>query len=231
MGLTIEVGALATLLEDDAEGARYIEEQLGKVNAVLRDAGLPQHDEPRTLGPEHRWSADMWGYSGLHYLRRIAAHLAFGRPLPPPGTDEDTDDPLIDRYIADVGVDDAGWLKRMVRMPRPRRDFDHLIIHGDAEGFYMPFDFAEVLDTDPALEIAGGLIGSSVRLLRECDRLASALGIPDDIDSEDEALWEAADAQGEGEGWRRYGVEAFTCVRLREAARQSVASGSVIVFM
>jgi hypothetical protein len=45
-----------------------------------------------------------------------------------------------------------------------------------------------------------------------------------------EEVWEAADAQGDGEGWQRFGVESFTCVTLREAARQSLQTGSVILF-
>ena len=233
MGLALEVGALASRLEDGSGGAAYLETELAALSVALRAAGLAEHREPRALAPEQRWSSDMFGYSGLHYLRRIGAHLAYGRPLPSPGDDKSSEDSLLEAYFADVERDDegdAGWLSRIVRRPRPRRDFDHLILHSDAEGFYVPRDFARVIFPDPELEVPGGMVGSSTALLRECDRLAAALGIPTDLGPDDEELLEAAEAQGDGEGWLRFGIESFTCVTLREAARRSVQTGSVILF-
>jgi hypothetical protein len=67
-------------------------------------------------------------------------------------------------------------------------------------------------------------------LLRECERLATVLGIPPDVVPESDELVEAAEAQGEGEGYLRYGQEVFACVQLREAARRSVETGAAIVF-
>jgi hypothetical protein len=53
---------------------------------------------------------------------------------------------------------------------------------------------------------------------------------PFGIDPESEELWQASDQQGEGAGWRRYGVESFTCVRLLAAARESLKRGAAVVF-
>ena len=92
----------------------------------------------------------------------------------------------------------------------------------------MPVDFDRVLLTGD--EELGEMIGSSQQLLIECGRLREALGIPADLDAEAVELWDAADSQGQGEGWRRYGVEAFTCMRLLRAAELSVQRGAAIVF-
>jgi hypothetical protein len=230
MGLTLVVGALAELLEQDAGGAPHLEAQFDAVNQALAAAGLPAHTEPRTLSADRRWSGDMYGYSGVHYLRRIAAHVAAGRSLPRPGDDGASDDPVLGAYFALVDGRAPSLFGRMLGRPRPARAFDHLIVHSDAEGYYLPLEFRDVVIPDQDLEIDGGMIGSSPMLLRECERLATALGIPPDVVPESDELVEAAESQGEGEGYLRYGQEVFACVQLREAARRSVETGAAIVF-
>lgn len=80
-------------------------------------------------------------------------------------------------------------------------------------------------------KLPGGMLGSTPRLLAELERLAVELGVPDSLHSQSEELWEAADAQGEGEArWERYGIESYSCVVLREACRKSLESGAAIVF-
>jgi hypothetical protein len=74
------------------------------------------------------------------------------------------------------------------------------------------------------------MIGSSPVLLRECERLAKVLGIPAEVTPESDELIEAAESQGEGTGYLRYGQEVFACIQLREAARRSVETGAAIVF-
>ena len=49
-----------------------------------------------------------------------------------------------------------------------RFDF-HLLIHSDAEGFYVPVDFKEVL-FDEEQQLAGGMLGSSGLRLATCER-------------------------------------------------------------
>jgi hypothetical protein len=173
----------------------------------------------------------MFGYSGLHYLRRIAAHLDRGLALPAPGDDSAAEDPILAEFFETVSGPSPGLLGRLFAKKSPfQRQYDHILIHSDAEGYYLPIDFPSVIIVDDT-EVAGGMIGSSVRLLAECRQLATAIGLPHDLDPEAEELWEAADAQGQAEsGWQRYGVEAFTCRRLMKAAEVSVDLKAMIVF-
>jgi hypothetical protein len=116
-------------------------------------------------------------------------------------------------------------------VPKFRRGFDHLIVHRDAEGYYLPFDFDEVLFPPGTLEIPGGMIGSASRLLAEIERLAQVLAIPVDTTADSEKLWQVADEPlPEGDLWQRYGRESFGCVMLREACRKAIAAGAALVF-
>lgn len=218
MGLSITVGIRASALEDGAVPKDYF----AGVNAHLAAAGLPAHVEPVC----EAWGAEMYGYSGLHYLRRVAASLALRGVVPPPGDEHAPDDPLLHQYY-ERATGTARGLRRLLGRPRPRRlGFDHLMLHSDAEGYYVPIDFEQVIIVGDGAE----MIGSSQRLQAECTRLRDALGIPADLDPEGDEVWAAADAQGAGEGWRRYGIESFTCVRLLRAAELSVARGAAIEF-
>ena len=71
MGLGLEVGILADLRENDEEGYEYFRSQLDALNSCLQQANIPDHAEPEDC---EVWSGEMFGYSGLHYLRRFAAH-------------------------------------------------------------------------------------------------------------------------------------------------------------
>jgi hypothetical protein len=189
---------------------------------VLAENGLPTYTEPAEASWEPL-SFDMYGYSGLHYLRRIAAHLAAGRGLPPPGDDDASSDPVQEAYYDAV----TGKPRLFRRGSKFDLRFDHLLVHSDAEGFYVPVEFEDVLFSD---DVPGAMLGSSHGLARECEELRSALDIPSDVGPESEELWRASEEQGEGEGWRRYGVESFTCVRLLAAARESLNRGAAVVF-
>lgn len=230
MGLDLEVGALA-LRAEDTETQQYLRAQFDAVNRHLAAAGLPAHREPASLPSEQTVSFKMLGYSGLHYLRRVAVYLAAGQGVPEPGTTEAPQDSLMEQYYEQAAQPAAGLLRRWLRRrPAFQHRFDHLLLHSDAEGYYVPVDFGEVVFA-PETEVAGSMIGSSLRLQRECGELAAALGLPRDLDPESDELWQAADAQGQAHtGWQRYGVEAFTCVRLLRAAECSVSSGAAIVF-
>ena len=166
----------------------------------------------------------MLGYSGLHYLRRLAAHLALKGELPPPGDETASKDPVLGDYYKIFDATSA----RGEAMVMP---FQHLIVHSDSEGFYLPAEFETVLIPDASLEIAGGMIGSSHALLSECRELARALELPEDLSLEDEAFDEAFDAQGEGEAkWEQYRVESYTCLGLLRACEASVETGAAVVF-
>ena len=225
MGLSISVGLGAQLREEgDEETLEYFERQFETINELLESFGLPPHREPHELNPDQILSIDLYGYSGLHYLRRVAAHLALKEELPPPGDEESAEDPVLADYYQlfdeHLAEGKAGAMR-----------FQHLIVHSDAEGYYLPVDFPEVIHADPSLEVAGDMIGSSPRLLAECLELARALGLPDDLDPEADEVWEAAESQGEGEEkWQRYGIESHTCAALIHASRASVETGAALVF-
>jgi hypothetical protein len=229
MGLSLSVGLLADLKENDAEGYEAFVGYFMEANKLLVAHGLPAHVEPMNAEP---WSASLYGYSGLHYLRRLAAHVDSGIGLPSPGGKDSSKDPRLEAYFDNVIGNRSGLLKRLALKHHSfRREFDHLIVHSDAEGFYMPQDFPKVLIPDDKSGIPGAMVGSVPRLLNECDRLARILEIPAHINKDSEELWEAADSQGKGNAvWERYGVESFTCVALRAACRRSLETGAAVVF-
>ena len=224
MGLVICVGLPSEVRESDPEYLEYFDGQVEAVNGVLDSFGLPEYQEPFDIEDERTFECDMYGYSGLHYLRRLAAHLALKGELPAPGDETAASDPVLNDYYK---IFDASFAQgKAAGMP-----FQHLIVHGDAEGYYLPVEFEEVLIPDASLEIAGGMIGSSHALLKECRELAEALELPGDLSVDDERLWDAADEQGGGETkWERYGVESFTCLRLMRACEVSVETGAAVVF-
>ncbi|HEY2308559.1 MAG TPA: hypothetical protein VGI05_22025 [Streptosporangiaceae bacterium] len=72
------------------------------------------------------------------------------------------DDPLLKKAY-------AGW------PGEPVGPFDHLIHHSDCEGYYVPVDFGQVIVDE---RLAGGYLGSSVRLLAETAGLPLPLTYP-----------------------------------------------------
>jgi hypothetical protein len=232
VGLSLQVGLLADLAEGRPDNVDALAGDFDALNRALAAAGAPTYVEPRQLARPLRWSADMFGYSGLHYLRRVAAHLDLRGTLPAPGDENAANDPVLLEYYEAAGVARPGLLRRIFgtrRWQRPRT-FDHLILHSDAEGFYAPVDFPHVIFSSGANKLVGDMLGSAVRLREECTRLATALGVPPGLDSEDDQLWSAARAQGTGEGWQRYGIEAFSCVRLLEGASCALAARAALAF-
>ncbi len=156
----------------------------------------------------------MMGYSGLHYLRRLAAYIGLDRDIPGPGTRRAAEDPVLAEYYDLLAP-----------------GFEHLLLHSDAEGFYVPQDFEDVIFPDEALRIPGGMIGSSPRLLDECKRLAEWLELPLNTDPESAEVWDAAsEPASDGLKWKRYGAESFGCLRLIRAAEASIRTGAAIVF-
>lgn len=224
MGLDLLVGALSQPLEEEEASFRG---QLKVVNALLARAGLGKHEEPERC---EVWSVQAGGYSWLHHLRRLAAHLELHGRLPEPGDSEASKDPVATQYY-DLSVGAVRGWRRLLGKGKPRRQsFDHLMLHSDAEGFYVPMEFDVVLFGDEQHEVSGGMLGSSHQLLRQCERLRETLGIPETLTPEDDELWAAAESQGEGRGWRRYGVESFSCVALLHGARKSIEQRALLVF-
>jgi hypothetical protein len=228
MGLAVEVGYLADLLANDAEGADWFRRDIARLNDYLASVGREPHREPEEC---ELFSCDMYGYSGLHYLRRIAAHLDLHDSVPPPGDQEASNDKVTQEYYRHAEQPAPGPLGRLFRRPPRRRTFDHLLLHSDAEGYYLPQEFSAVLLPPASFQIPGGMIGSSASLLDECQRLAAALQLPLDTDPEADEVWEACDSQGEGDTqWQRYGIESFVCLRLYNACKCSLKQQAAIVF-
>lgn len=138
----------------------------------------------------------------------------------------------MERYYHSIDSAKPSFMSRLLRQQKNfNRNFDHLMLHSDAEGFYLPLEFPNVLFPDQSLEIAGGMVGSSYGLLSECERIAAALEIPANLDETSDALWEAADSQGEGNlKWERYGIESSSCVCLMRGCMKSIETGAVLEF-
>jgi hypothetical protein len=77
MGLSVQVGLLAELVENDPEGAEWLREGFIAANKILSDHRLPFHSEPESLPRlEDRCSLNGYPYSFLHHLRRAYARRA-----------------------------------------------------------------------------------------------------------------------------------------------------------
>jgi len=211
MGLAISVGMLAELSDLDPEGVEFYRDYFVAVNDLLAKQGLPPHTEPETL-PEmdNRCSLCSYPYSFLHYLRyayahRIADSKWVASPLPEGANP-----------AADPVVEEQTMQMR-----------SHLLCHSDAEGFYLPIEFREVL-FDESERIPGGMVGSSYRLLEELAFVAPVLGIrlqgsslPDE---EAQAINDKVERQ---EGlW----IERIVWLSLFEAARLSIKHKAAVCF-
>lgn len=233
MGLGITVGVLKAF-EGQDEVVKNMRRTFAWVNGGLRAAGLPEHAEPEDLNHDSCLSFGMVGYRGLHHLRRFAAFLWDGQKPTPHRTREPgaEDDPVLKAYAStcdwQVGKDGHGFFRSP---PGHGPASDHLVFHGDARGLYLPIRFDQVL----LLPTVGGTltdsVGSSFALKKECKLLAMALELPDGIDPDGEELLQAAEEPAEkGPAWRRFGLEALTCVQLLAAARRSVETRAAVVF-
>jgi hypothetical protein len=230
MGLSLIVGILADLKDQDEEGAEHYRAQFEAVNQALKAEKLPIHQEPETL--ESSYSGDMFGYSALHHLRKIAAFSWAGFDLPTPWTEDPTKDPIVQEYYDSLGERKPSLLSRFFGKPRlasPR--YDHLMFHSDAEGYYLPQDFDAVIYPHPRLKIAGGMIGSSVHLKKECESLARLLELPLDLDPESDEVLEAVEEPGKASTkWKSYAKACHACLRLWGACDFSLKNRAAIVF-
>lgn len=212
MGLNVVVGILADAEDDSAD---HFGCDFAVIRELLDKAGAGQWNEP-DLAEGDDLEGGMWGYSGLHTLRRVAVHLTQTGTLPRPlEASKAADDPLLKKAYAAPPGDPAG-------------PFDHLIYHSDCEGYYVPADFPQVIVDE---RVVGGYLGSSVRLLAETRRIAAALGLPEDLDPDSAEVLHACEAEiPASSGWQRYGVESHACLRLIQAARHSIETGAAIAF-
>jgi hypothetical protein len=240
MGLSITVGALADLLEEDPEGAVMLRSELEVVNFALRDSWVGEHVEPQSI---QVWSADGYGYSGLHALREVAGLVWLGQDIPCDeildGQQGHAEQALSDAYVQYLEPQQQiGWLGRILgRSPQERRSppFTHLVMHSDAAGFYVPLDFP---DPVMPLKMDGESdhiwpVGSVQRLQLELTELAQVLGLPDGLKHDDEELEQCLEEQApakEGPLWKIQPIATHSLLLLREACAHSLTTGAAISF-
>jgi hypothetical protein len=227
MALTLTVGILASVRRYNPERLTYYFQQIAAINSALLERGLPEHEEPEEV---EDWSVEMYGHSGLHTLRRVAAHLWAGKGVPEPakrgpaGVPEASTDPVLGEYYDEV----RSWLESGVA--RYRMAYEHLILHSDDRGYYLPMRISQVIFAHPTLAVAGTMIGSAPVLMDECRQLLGALGVSLDLDHESDVLREAVNNPGRGIGWERYGIEVESCLKLIAACQRSLETGAAVVF-
>lgn len=100
MGLAVEVGLFAYLIENDEEGAESLRESLANCNTVLSESNLRTHSEPESLPPlDDRSIVRGFPYSFLHHLRRAYARWKQNPEMPATPCPDDqypASDPAID---------------------------------------------------------------------------------------------------------------------------------------
>ena len=124
------------------------------------------------------WSADMYSYSGLHYLRRIAAHSRHKEAGFPRKAIRTYRRILFFNSIMTRLIIHGRVFGKLFGGTAKKRTFDHLIIHSDAEGYYIPEDFSSVLIPGQSFLVAGGMVGSSQRPTCGVPATRNALALP-----------------------------------------------------
>lgn len=212
MGLAVAVGMLSDLIQDDEQGADCLRTSFANCNRLLVANGLPAHSEPEQAPPEaSRCIIDGYPYSFLHYLRRVYAHVALDPnwKLQPVGQGEDpAEDPVVEEIT--------------------ERFESHLLCHSDAEGFYLPVDFLDVLFADDDTDVPGGMVGSSFQLMRELTAIAPNLGITLNGGELEDA--DAGRLNDVIENEKAFWVETCVWFSLFEAARLSLKYRTAICF-
>ncbi|AKJ29660.1 hypothetical protein AAW51_2969 [Caldimonas brevitalea] len=203
---------LADLRRHDAEGSAWLERQLDVVNELLGAHGWPLHQEPQRLAARpSRCARAVYPYAWLHHLRRAYAYAAADPDVVlAPATD-----------AGDEPVDDA------VLHAETERLESHLLCHSDCEGFYVPVDFGDLI-FDASGRLAGGMLGSSYRLLGELVLVAPYIGVElqGGVLSDEEAARLNALADRREGHW----VEGLVWLSLYEAATASVDQKTAIAF-
>jgi hypothetical protein len=212
------IGILADMLQlrrkGEEEAYDDYKQEFEAINRTLHKLGLPEHHEPEDIAV---WTFDLGPVRGLHALRRVAAHLdRFGK-LPPLRGEAAGRDPLVQDYYGHAEH-------------RPRK-FDHLVMHSDCEGYYLPVDFPRVIYSRRGLEVPYHMIGSSYRLLAECREIARALALPARLSPRTiREWWRPAEGTEPSKRWQVYCVEAYVCATLIQAAKQSIDWRAAIWF-
>ena len=239
MGLSITVGVLADLLENDEEGASWVAGHFTEINELLKANGLQEHAEPEKCDA---WSRDGYGYSGLHALREIAGLVWMNENIPHDVLLTGTDTPYEEKLFATalplvLGEDKRGWVSKLFRKKQeaPSLHFLHLVVHSDAEGYYVPVDFPLPLVPSVMTEDSASIwpLGSVQQLKRELITIKSHLQIPDGLTSQSEnleELLESDDQRKSGLGWEAQPIATYSALIMLEACEASLKTGAAISF-
>ena len=239
MGLGITVGLLADLLLNDPDQAHEARQPFALLAQAMAGAGLPPHVEPETC---EVWGADGYGYTGLHALREVAGLVWRALPVPTDQilTGEATPhaDALFATAVAACAPDKhQSLLSRILGEKPPARPslppFSHLLLHSDADGFYVPVDFAQPLIPLPPPPDSESLwpLGSVQRLAAELDALGRALDLPADLPDPDDVLETWFEAKTPVTAlWQAQPIATHSLIILRQACTQSLRTGAAIAF-
>ena len=239
MGLGITVGAWDAF-DDDPGDVEDMRREIEKLNRHLQEAGLPEHHEPDRLPSGEVESYEM-GYSKIHTLRHLAALLRLGLPLDRVDSDAPISPELGDYYglseelCQQVAQEDPQSIpggKRMALFSSPSAEgpnFDHLVLHSDSGGFYVPIDFSPVVVAGEAGD--AWHIGSSYALKRECEIIADAIGLPLELHPESMEFLDAIDSSDpKATDWTRFSIEAEVCLTLHRCASASIKDKALLLF-
>lgn len=233
MGLSVTVGALADLLENNTEGVRGMRQEFEAVSEALASRKLPQFEEPTSV---KYWSVDGYGYSGLHALREVAALCWKNRPIPRDkvidGHSFPTETALFEKALEHLKAPNV-WgrlFKRKQKLP-----FMHLIVHPDSAGYYIPVDFTVPIVPTIFREESKHIwpVGSVQQLQREVELLADTLAVPDDLRSSDPRIHDCLDgkrAEDPAALWALQPIACYSILILREACEVSIECGAAIHF-
>lgn len=221
-------------------------ETLETANEVLRALGLPAHQDAAAERADVPWMCEIGGYGCFYHLRRVAAYVTFNRELPPPTLKFRAVmwDRVLRRYYRHFRVQRSGrgaWglLRRRQELTEPSpcigrsgAPFAHLMHHVAPLGDYVPIPFDELIVVYPTQgrwEEPEG-IGSSHRLLAECQELAQRLQYPVDMELRELDQLRRDEGFIRHTDWRRYALECFVCQALIVGARLSIESGCALRF-
>ena len=240
MGLCVTVGMLADQLVHDQEGAEWVLEKLELVNEALLSSDLPAHNEPTAC---EVWSGDMFSEFSLFALFEVAGlHWKDGyipRDTLLDGLESSTYDELFKAALAaaDGPPKPTLWQSLTGKTPAAPETppFVHLVCHSDIDGFYLPFDFEEVVWPAEFDEETGGIwpVGSVVKLAADLGTICTLLEIPAEMNSDNQeliTLLENDETHPDGAMWQAQPIAAHAALILRDACEASLKTGAAIAF-
>lgn len=228
MPLSLAVGFLSETLIHDWESASELIADIELINHTLQKVDLPCHKEP--IKCPLLW-LNLCGYHGLRRLRRFAAYLNYGKEIPPPYkfTLDEKPDPILTDYYCLRGYREAKVKLVSKDSVLNKGRFNHLILHSDSCGYYVPQDFNTVLYTESNSEM--GEIGSAIQLMRELETIAHKLQLPLNIEPKSKSFQAIEPALSPTPNlWQYYWIESHTCLSLYYAAKHSVKHHSLMCY-